>query len=171
MIHVTGNRIATIGRALGMTVTLAERKGVPETEARVGRTSFSTLLAESTVVIMACPLDATTRNMIGTVELRTMRPDALLINVARGGIIVEEDLVQALKEGWIAGAATDVFEVEPAGAINSALVRAAQEHKELNLTLSPHIAWYAKSSIERLQNVVVENIEAFVTGKKLNEVF
>jgi glycerate dehydrogenase len=163
--------VAAIGKALGMTVTLAERKGVPESEVRTGRTAFSTVIAESTVIMMTCPLDATTRNMIGEAELRTMRPDALVINVARGGVIVEEALVRALKEKWIAGAATDVFEVEPAGSENSVLVRAAQEDKDLNLTLSPHIAWYALSSTERLQVTVVANVEAFAAGQKLNEVF
>lgn len=113
-----------------------------------------------------------------------MRPDALLINVARGGIVDEEALVKALEERKIGGVATDVFLEEPAGVENSVLVKKAREWKdweniggkegekgrELNwkLVLSPHIAWWATSSIEKLRGTVASNIENWAKGEPMN---
>ncbi len=108
-----------------------------------------------------------------------MRPDTLLINVARGGIVDEEALVEALEKKKIAGAATDVFFEEPAGVENSVLVRKAKEWSQevgkegkggLNgrLILSPHIAWWARASIEKLRTTVAGNIEAWAKGEERN---
>lgn len=97
-----------------------------------------------------------------------MRQDALFINVARGGLVVETDLVAALKEKKIAGAATDVFSEEPAG-LENVLVRAAGEGwARGRIILSPHLAWWARSSIQRLRSVTGENVEAWATGKPQN---
>lgn len=153
-----------------MTVIFAERKGAPDASIRPGRISFTAALAQSTVVVMTCPLNSTTVGMIDVAELQAMRRDAILINVARGGVVVEEALVKALREGWIEGAATDVFAEEPAGVENSVLIKALRESPGLNLTLSPHIAWYAKSSVEALQKTVLANIEAFMKGENRNSV-
>lgn len=92
-----------------------------------------------------------------------MNKEAILINVSRGGVVEEIPLVQALKNGWIKGAATDVYETEPAPPSNPLLADDIP-----NLTLSPHIAWYAESSIENLQATVKSNIENFVAGKPDN---
>ena len=97
-----------------------------------------------------------------------MRPDALLINVARGGIVNEEALVDALKQARLKGTATDVFVEEPAGEANSVLLRELKKSPggdaelEGRVVVSPHVAWYARSSIEKLRRVVGENIEAWV---------
>ncbi|KAI9744276.1 MAG: hypothetical protein M1818_002428 [Claussenomyces sp. TS43310] len=165
-----GNRIAVIARALGMTVLTAERKGIPESGVRPGRIAFPVVLQRSTALVLTCPLDASTRGMIDEPELRLMRSDSVLVNVARGGIVAEDALVKALRQGWIEGAATDVFVEEPAGLENSLLVRALREDGGLNLTLSPHVAWYARSSAEKLQRTVVANIEAFMAGEAQNVV-
>jgi len=157
-------------RALGTTVLLAERKGVPESSVRAGRVSFPAAIAQCTVLLMTCPLNPSTIGMIDAAELQSMRRDAVLINVARGGVVVEEALVKALREEWIEGAATDVFVEEPAGAENSVLVRALRDYPGLNLTLSPHLAWYAKSSVERLQKTTLANIEAYMKGEAINVV-
>ena len=114
----TGNRVATIGKALGMNVIIADRKGVPSTSIRSGRTDFITALKSSTVIILALPLSPSTTNLISAEEFKLMRPDAILINVSRGGIVNEDDLVAALKEKRIRGAATDVYVEEPAGREN-----------------------------------------------------
>lgn len=164
-----GNRVATIGRALGMPVIFAERKGVKENDVRPGRVEFFTALKQSTVVMITCLLNDSTRDMIGEGELQLMRKDAVLINVARGGIVNEKALAKALKERWIIGAAVDVFEEEPAG-FDTPLVAAVREDPHLNLILSPHVAWYASTSLERLQVIVPANIEAFVAGKPQNVV-
>jgi len=99
-----------------------------------------------------------------------MRPDALLINVSRGGIVVEEDLVAALKEGKIRGAATDVFITEPAGTENVLVKAANEEWAKDRLVLSPHLAWWARSSIEKLRRVTRENVEGWSKGTLQNEV-
>jgi lactate dehydrogenase-like 2-hydroxyacid dehydrogenase len=162
--------VAAIGKALGMTVLCAERKGVPAADARPGRTEFTEVLQQSTVLIVTCPLNDETRNIIRVSELQSMPKGAVLINVARGGVINEDALVQALKEKWIVGAAADVFDEEPASTENNVLVRAKKENPALNLTLSPHIAWYASTSLENLQKAVLANVEAFVAGKQQNVV-
>ncbi len=113
-----------------------------------------------------------------------MRPGSLLINVARGSIVDEEALVEALEERQIGGAATDVFLEEPAGVENSVLVKKAKEWKDLEkiggregekgrrlngrLVLSPHIAWWARSSIEKLRGTVANNIENWAKGEPKN---
>lgn len=102
------------------------------------------------------------------------------MNVARGGIVDEDALVNALKEKRIQGAATDVFIEEPAGTENSVLVRTAREWSEseeegvrgLNgrLVLSPHVAWWARASIEKLRGTVRANIEGWARGEVVNQV-
>jgi phosphoglycerate dehydrogenase-like enzyme len=94
---------------------MAERKGIPTPAVRPGRTEFTTALQTSTVIILTLPLSPSTTDLISGPEFALMRPDALIINVSRGGIINEEALVTALKEKQIAGAATDVYPEEPAG--------------------------------------------------------
>lgn len=100
-----------------------------------------------------------------------MQKDTVLVNVARGGVVVEEDLVEALREKKIWGAATDVFVEEPAGTGNSCLIRAAREGAlGGRLVLSPHVAWFARSSREKLLRTVASNIEAFARGAPENVV-
>ncbi|TAQ85526.1 hypothetical protein B7494_g6144 [Chlorociboria aeruginascens] len=165
-----GNRVANIGRALGMTVLLADRKGIPDSAVRPGRTPFTTVLRTSTILMLTCPLSPSTLSLIAAPELALMHPESILINVARGGIVVEADLVEALRHGRMGGAATDVFVEEPAGEEN-ALVKAARE-KELQgrLVLSPHVAWCARSSIEKLRRTVQGNVEAWFRGEVRNSV-
>jgi lactate dehydrogenase-like 2-hydroxyacid dehydrogenase len=151
-----------------MTVQFADRKG--SSTPRPNRIPFTSALKTSTILILTLPLTPSTTSLITSTELSLMLPDSVLINVARGGIVVEEDLVQALKEGKIKGAATDVFVTEPAGKEN-VLVQAAREGSlGGRLVLSPHVAWFARSSIEKLRRVVTENIEGWARGEPLNTV-
>jgi glycerate dehydrogenase len=117
--------------------------------------------------MITLPLTPSTHSLISTPEFALMRPDAILINVARGGIVDEDALVDALRENRIAGAAADVFSREPAGREN-VLVR--EGGMGGRLVLSPHVAWFARSSIEKLRRTVVENIEAWVGGEVRNVV-
>jgi len=97
-----------------------------------------------------------------------MQLDAIIVNVARGGVVDENALVRALREGWISGAGTDVFETEPATKENSILLR---EYDSIpNLTLSAHTAWFSETTVENLQKTVKENVEAWVMGKPQNVV-
>ncbi|KAH8687128.1 D-isomer specific 2-hydroxyacid dehydrogenase [Tricladium varicosporioides] len=176
-----GTRIATLCRALGMTVHLSEQKSTPSSSVRPNRLPFAETLSTCTTIFLTLPLTPTTTNLISTPELATMRPDALIVNVARGGIIDEEAVIQELKKGTIKGFASDVFFEEPAGGHNSVLVRAVREAEEEKgviaegevdlrgrVVLSPHVAWFARSSIEKLRRVVGENIESWARGEEMN---
>jgi lactate dehydrogenase-like 2-hydroxyacid dehydrogenase len=156
-----------------MKVQFAERKDT--SCIRPGRTSFSETIKTSTVLFITLPLTPSTANLLSTAEFSLMRPDALIINVARGGIVDEDALVNALKEKRIQGAATDVFVEEPAGRENSVLVRAAREWEGIGglngrLVLSPHVAWWARSSIEKLRGTVSANVEGWARGEVVNQV-
>ncbi len=161
---VLGKRLEVIAKALGMSVLVAERKGVLVNEVRSGRTGFEETLKKSDVVVLCCPLDNVTRGMIGEAELRIMNKRLILVNVSRGGVVEEEPLARALKESRIAGAATDVFAIEPVTPSSSPLLVG----DVLNLTLSPHVAWYADSSIEILKRGIEMNIEGCLAGKPAN---
>jgi glycerate dehydrogenase len=141
-----------------MTVLIAERKGA--SEPRAGRTAFADAIKQGTVFIVVAPLDDSTRDMISTPELTAMDPTAIVINAGRGGVINEAALATALKEGLIGGAATDVYEHEPANQKNCPLL----DPSIPNLILSPHVAWYSSKTIKGTLETVKENIEGFVNG-------
>jgi lactate dehydrogenase-like 2-hydroxyacid dehydrogenase len=136
---------------------LAERAGVQDSEIRLGRVLFEETVISSSVLFLACPLNVSTASMISELELRLMRPDAILIIVTRGGIVAEDELVKTLKEKWIAGAGLGDFAVEPADKDNSTLI--AEGSGLTSLVLSPHVAWHSKSSIGELRDVTRGNIE------------
>lgn len=160
-----GKRVANIGRALGMTVLLSDRKSA--LQPRHGRTSFAEVISRATVIMVTAVLTPSTLDLVSGPELSLMRPDAVIINIARGGIINEKALVQALREGKVKGAASDVFVEEPAGSESSPLLKAAREGDlEGRLVVTPHVAWYARSSLERMRNVTGTNIEAWFAGRK-----
>jgi len=153
-----------------MRVIFAERKGVPTNEIREGRTEFTDAIRTSTVLMVTVPLSPSTLSLIGEPELAVMRPEAVLVNIARGGIVDEPALVAALQENKIAGSATDVFVKEPAGKENVLVQAANQEWAKGRLVLSPHLAWLARSSIEKLRRTTTENIEAWWRGEVQNVV-
>lgn len=147
-----------------MKVIIAERKGASTT--RAGRTPFTEVLRTCTVLMIGCPLDNETRGMLADEELEQMRRDSLVVNVARGGVMDEASLVKALKQGWISSAATDVFAIEPATITSTPLITDLPP----NLTLSPHVAWYADSSMETLQTLIKGTVETYVVGEPTNMV-
>jgi glycerate dehydrogenase len=158
-----GEAVAKLGEAFGMRVLLAEHK---ETEqVRPGYTAFETVLAESDVITLHCPLTPATHHLIGAAELKKMRRDALLINTARGGLVDETALATALKQGNIGGAGFDVLTVEPPRAGNPLL-----EINLANFILTPHIAWSSRNAMQIMANQLVDNIEAFVSGVPQNRV-
>ncbi|KAL4805070.1 hypothetical protein BDV18DRAFT_161467 [Aspergillus unguis] len=161
-----GKRIETVARALGMQVLVAERKGVMGSDVREGRVAFETAIQHATVVMLSVTKSSETIGLIGEAEFKSMRPDALVINVARGGVVNETALATALKEGLIAGAATDVYDGEPPVRGQSVLL----DESIPNLTLSPHIAWFSESTIRNLQDMLVEGLEGFVEGNLVNVV-
>jgi glycerate dehydrogenase len=147
-------------KAFGMRVLIAERKGAAP---RPGRTAFETVLAQSDVVSLHCPLSAETRDLIGSVELEQMKPTALLINTARGAVVDSEALSMALQEGRIGGAGIDVLPEEPPRAGNPLL-----NLKLPNLLVTPHVGWASQQALTVLAEEVILNLEAFAQGKPRN---
>ena len=158
-----GQGVARLAEAFGMRGLWGERKGA--TEVRVGYVSFAKLLAESDVISLHCPLNEQTRSMIGVAELRAMKPDAILVNAARGGLVDEAALAHALREGRIAGAGFDVLSQEPPRAGNPLL-----DLDLPNFILMPHVAWASADAMQTLADQLVDNIEAFVRGESRNRV-
>ncbi|KIX04654.1 uncharacterized protein Z518_05524 [Rhinocladiella mackenziei CBS 650.93] len=160
-----GMRIAKLARAVGFgEVLISERKNA--TSIREGRVAFDKVLRRATVIGICLPKENDTSDLIGEKELQSMKPDALIINVARGGIVNEAALARALRQGWIAGCATDVMETEPAGPGTSPLIAdpAKGETEVPNLTISSHVAWFCQSTIENYQRMLKEGIEGWVEG-------
>lgn len=150
---------------LGMKVLVAERKG---TTPRIDRSSFEDVVRRSTVLVLILPRTPESIGLIGTAEFDQMHPKAVLINVSRGGIVDETALMSALQTRRIAGAASDVFVQEPAGREKSPLL--ASHTKDLNLLVSPHIAWLANSSMENLKRMVRASVEGWCNGDPVNVV-
>ena len=155
-----GRAVARMGEAFGMRVLVAERAGATP---RPGRVLLKTLLAESRVVSLHCPLTDATRNLIGAAELGLMRRDAVLINTARGGMVDEDALLHALQTGRIAGAAMDVLSEEPPRHGNPLLEAALP-----NLVITPHIAWASINARQRLIDEITRNIQAWLAGSARN---
>ncbi|RXJ73319.1 glycerate dehydrogenase [Veronia nyctiphanis] len=157
-----GQGVATLAKAIGMKVLFAERKG--SKVCREGYTPFETVLSQADAVTLHCPLTDETENLISDNELKLMKPESILINAGRGGLVDEKALILALKKGEIAGAGMDVFTEEPADYSNPLVANAGMP----NLILTPHVAWGSDSSLQTLANQVSDNIQAFFAGKPNN---
>jgi len=158
-----GRATAKLGEAFGMRVLIAEHKNAAQV--RPGYTAFDTFLAESDVITLHCPLTPATHHMISSTELKKMRPHALLINTARGGLVDEAALVLALKQGVIGGAGFDVLTAEPPRAGNPLL-----EPDLPNFILTPHVAWASRNAMQIMADQLIDNIEAFIRGAPRNRV-
>ncbi|MFL9803289.1 D-2-hydroxyacid dehydrogenase [Vibrio cyclitrophicus] len=157
-----GQATAALAKAIGMKVIFAERKGADS--CREGYLPFDAVLQQADAISLHCPLTEATRNLISEPELAMMKPSAVLINAGRGGLVDEQALVEALVNHQIAGSGMDVFTQEPADKSNPLL---ANSHLS-NLLLTPHVAWGSDSSIQKLSDILMDNIEAFVEGKPQN---
>lgn len=157
-----GQSVEKLARAFGMRVLISEHKDAEEV--RAGRTAFVEVLRESDIVTLHTPLNDATRNMIGRAELKSMRQSALLINCARGGVVDEAALAEALRAGEIAGAGVDVLSREPPRDGNNPLLDSDVPH----LILTPHIAWASREAMQALADQLIDNIEAFVAGEPQN---
>lgn len=156
-----GKAMARLGESVGMRVLISEHKGATTT--RAGRMPFAELLRQSDVVSLHCPLTDDTRDMFGQTEFEMMKNSALLINTARGGLVDDAALIDALRNGSIAGAGFDALREEPPRPSNPLV--------ELNLPnfiLTPHVAWASNEAVQALADQVIENIEAFVGGQPRN---
>lgn len=156
-----GKSMAELGRAIGMNVIVAERRNAPVV--RPDRVSFAEVLRVSDVISLHCPLTEETRNLIGAQELRQMKPDAILINTARGGLIDDLALLEGLRNRWIAGAGIDVLRNEPPRDGNALL-----DVDLPNLIVTPHNAWASRQAMQTLADQLIDNLEAFVRGEPRN---
>jgi len=130
------------------------------------RVDFDTLLAQSDFISVHCPLSDLTRNLIDLDAMKKMRKTAILINVARGPVVNNADLYEALTEGYIAAAGLDVLEKEPI-TVDNPLNNMKDSGK---LIITPHIGWASKEARQRVVSGVCLNIEAFLEGKDRNVV-
>lgn len=149
-----------------MRVLRAEHKDA--TAVRTGYTEFARVLREADAITLHCPLTPQTQNLIGEAELQAMKPTALLINTARGGLVDEAALIRALREDWIGGAGFDVITAEPPPEghpmVDPALLALP------NFLLTPHVAWASRPAMQVLADQLIDNIEAFVAGNPRNRV-
>jgi len=132
------------------------------------RVPFTTLLRVSTVLIIVCPLTLETRNLIAQPELDLLQPSALIINIARGGIVDEAALASSLKARKIAGAASDVFTQEPSRPEDNPLL--APLGSGVNFIATPHVAWFSQKTISNMQDMLQANVTQFIAGTPQNVV-
>jgi glycerate dehydrogenase len=156
-----GRSMAQLGRAIGMEVIVAERKN--SIDVRADRVSFIEALRSSDVISLHCPLTDETRNLIGADELQQMKPGAILINTARGGLIDDHALLDALQSGRLAGAGIDVLRNEPPRDGSPLL-----DVDLPNLIVTPHNAWASRQAMQTLADQLIDNLEAFVRGAPRN---
>lgn len=161
-----GKTVAQIARSLGMKVLVAARAGT-EGPIPTGRIPVEQLLKQSDIVSLHCPLTPQTRNLINQKTLALMKPTAFLINTARGALMDEGALIQALREKRLAGAALDVISREPPPPDHPVILAGRELN---NLIITPHTAWSAREARERLLSEVAENIDCFFSGTPRNVV-
>jgi len=157
-----GKRVAEVARAFGMGVRVARIPGRAYSRGG-GRVSFDLLLKQSDFITLHAPLTPLTENLINARTLSKMKRGAFLINMARGGLVDEKALADALRSGRLAGAAADVLSEEPPPA-NHVLL------EEPNFLLTPHVAWASREARIRLIHEIALNIQAFQKGKRRNRV-
>jgi glycerate dehydrogenase len=157
-----GRGAARVAEAFGMRVVIANRRGESP---RPDRVDLDRLLALSDIVSLHCPLNDSTRGLIGARELKLMKPDALLINTARGALVDGRALSLALKAGRLGGAGIDVLSEEPPREDDPLLDPGIP-----NLILTPHVAWAAREARQRCLDEMAANISDFVSGGRRSRV-
>jgi len=152
-----GKAVALIAEAFGMKVIVYDPSSVTGYE----KVPINELFMRSDIVTLHCPLTPETSGIINSDRLKLMKSSALLVNTARGPLIVEKDLAEALNGGVIAGAALDVLSVEPPPKDNPLL-------SARNCIITPHVAWATFEARKRLMAIAVENIKRYMDGKPVN---
>ncbi len=158
-----GKQVLRVARALDMNALVYTRTPRTWDDPGIRNASFDQLLRESDFITIHCPLTPQTRHLFDAKAFAAMKPTACIINTARGAIIDESALVEALRTGKIAGAALDVQEVEPLSP-DSPLFRLD------NVVLTPHIGWKCAEARQRLLGILAQNISGFLDGKPVNVV-
>jgi glycerate dehydrogenase len=159
-----GRRVGEIARAFGMRVMAHDlnRTRTPSW-GHFSWAEMDELLARSDFISLNCALTPENRGMINKESLQKMKAGCFLVNCSRGGLVIDQDLADALDSGVIAGAGIDVLGTEPPG-LDNPLYKAA------NITITPHIAWATREARTRLMNTTIENLRAFLDGAPVNVV-
>ncbi|OOV92534.1 2-hydroxyacid dehydrogenase [Pseudomonas sp. MF4836] len=157
-----GSAVARLAEAFGMRVLLGQLPGRPP---RADRLPLDELLPQIDALTLHCPLNEHTRHFIGARELALLKPNAFVVNTARGGLIDEQALADALRSGHLGGAATDVLSVEPPVAGNPLLAADIPR-----LIVTPHIAWGSREARQRIVGQLTENARGFFSGTALRVV-
>lgn len=151
-----GSLVARVFSALGTRVIGYDP--APAGAPGIEFTSLDDVLAQSDLISLHCPLTPATRHIVDAAALEAMKPTAVLVNTARGGLVDQQALVSALERGTIAAAGVDVFEVEPLPAASPLLLAP-------NLLVTPHTAWYSRQALPALQAETVQNVVDFFQGR------
>jgi glycerate dehydrogenase len=160
-----GQAVGRIGLAFEMRVLFHDNY-VDRAPAGTELVELEPLLRRADVVTLHCPLTPETKGLLGRDQLRLLKPQAIVVNTARGGIIDETALADALEAGTIGGAAVDVFEVEPPPTEHRLMRLAGQHH----VIVTPHIAWAGEAAMQALCDQVIDAIDAFHKGTPINRV-
>jgi len=159
-----GQATAKIAQAFGLNILFNNRSKKPELEsASCKQVELDELFSKSDIISLHCPLFESTEGLINSKNISKMKDGVMIINTARGGLVVEQDLTDALNSGKVFGAAVDVVSEEPIKADNPLL-------KAKNCIITPHIAWAPKEARTRLMNITVDNLEAFLNGNPVHVV-
>lgn len=161
-----GKKVAEIAEAFGMEICYYSTSGKNNSGTGYTRLSLEELLRTCDVISIHAPYNAQTKDLIGYMEFKQMKPSAILLNLGRGGIVIEKDLVRALNEHLIAGAALDVLEKEPIEAGHILF----DVNDKSRLLLTPHIGWASVEARNRLMQEIIKNIEAYKLGEQRNRV-
>ena len=160
---VLGGRVAEIARGFGMEVVIFDPGAPASTQ---GLVSFDELVETSDVISLHCPLTDQTRGLFSTPVFARMMKRPIIVDTARGGLIVEEDLEKALDAGLVSAAGLDVVLPEPPS-LDSAFMRLARRQ---NVICTPHVAWASREGQQTLADQLIDNVENFVAGKPSNVV-
>lgn len=159
-----GTRTAELFHAFGATVLAQSRTHHDGIAEYIEQVTQEELLRRSDIVVLHCPLNDSTRGMINAEKLAMMKPTALLVNVARGPVVVEKDLAIALENGVIAGAAIDVFDKEPPLDTASPILHAP------NCLVTPHVAFATQQSMSLRAEIVFDNLAKWMEGHQINTI-
>ena len=157
-----GRRTAEIFNVLGAKILAYSRSRHSDAPSYVREVEMDELLVSSDIIVLHCPLTPETRGLIGKKELDRMKRSAILVNVARGPVVDEKALLEALENGTIKGALVDVFDKEPPLALDTPLFSAP------NTLLTPHVAFATKESMSLRAEIVFENLRAWMEGQQIN---
>ncbi len=157
-----GGRIAELGRAFGMDV-IATVRDASRRRRGIEAVRFDHLLADSDVIVIAAPATPQTTDLFNQKAFQRMKPSAILVNISRGAVVDDADLLAALDAGELAGAGLDVYRNEPPDPNDPLLAHP-------RVVVSPHVAWGTNEAVERLLNISIDNVEAYLRGEPRNVV-